>query len=76
MTSWYSLKAPAGTSPAIIDKIYRTVVAGLRAPDVMAKYHASAQELVLSTPQEFAEMLKVETAKWAKVVKEYKISDA
>jgi tripartite-type tricarboxylate transporter receptor subunit TctC len=76
MTSWYSLKAPAGTSPAIIDKVYRTVAEGLRAPEVMARYQASAQELVLSTPQQFAEMIKEETAKWAKVVKEYKISDA
>jgi len=74
LTSWYSLMAPAATSPDIVDKIYRDVVAGARRPEVVAAFKAAGQELMLSTPSEFAQTLQDEIAKWRELIKESNIT--
>ncbi|VTU33572.1 Argininosuccinate lyase [Variovorax sp. PBL-H6] len=74
MVSWYALLAPGGTAPAIVDKIYRTVVEGLRHPDVASVYRAAGQDLELSTPAQFAQRIKSELGKFAKLVKDNNIT--
>ncbi|VTU16164.1 Bug family tripartite tricarboxylate transporter substrate binding protein [Variovorax sp. RA8] len=74
MVSWYALLAPGGTPPAIVDKIYRAVVEGLRQPEVAAIYRAAGQELELSTPAQFEQRIKSEIAKFAKLVKDNNIT--
>ena len=44
-------------------------VTWLRLPDITEKMIADGNEIVGSTPEELAALLRVETVKWAKVAK-------
>jgi tripartite-type tricarboxylate transporter receptor subunit TctC len=69
-TAWFGLMAPAGTPPAIVDKVHKETVRVLALPDVKAKLEGLGVQLVGSTPAEFAAVIKTETPHWAKVIKD------
>jgi tripartite-type tricarboxylate transporter receptor subunit TctC len=69
-TAWFGLMAPAGTSPAIVDKLHKETVRVLALPDVKAKLEGLGVQLVGNTPAEFAGIIKTETPHWAKVIKD------
>jgi tripartite-type tricarboxylate transporter receptor subunit TctC len=69
VTSWYGIVAPAGTPPALIDKLHAVLAAMVRKPEVSARLVSLGIEPEGSSPQEFAEQTRREIAKWAKVVK-------
>ena len=64
---------PAGTPRPIIDLLRREIVAAMELPDVKEKLAALGFETVASTPEEFAERIRVEIPKWAKVIRDAKI---
>ncbi len=66
---WSGLLAPAKTSRDIISRLHKEVVAILRAPELKERLARDANEVVASSPEEFAAFLKAETEKWAKVAK-------
>ncbi len=76
VTSWYGLMAPAGTPAPIIDKIYRQVSAIVRTPEVTGIYRAGFLDVDLTTPDEYARSLKIEVARYAKLIKDFKITGA
>jgi tripartite-type tricarboxylate transporter receptor subunit TctC len=67
--SWYGLVAPAGTPPAIIDRLHSEVARIVALPDVKAQYANGGLMATSNSPGEFASYLKSEYEKWAKVVK-------
>ena len=69
VTNWYGFYAPAGTSPDIVRRL-QTAAKRLHNPDVKQTLAASGNEPVVSSPEEFAAFLRVEIAKWAKVIRE------
>jgi len=71
--SWNGIFAPAQTPRPIIDKIHGEVVKALAAPDVRDKLMAMGSDPVSSTPEAFLAFIKVELARWGKVVRENKI---
>jgi tripartite-type tricarboxylate transporter receptor subunit TctC len=73
VTSWYSIVAPAGTPPAVIERLQRDIARALQNPDVKAKLAALGAEPIANTPADFAAMLGSETAKWSKIVKDANI---
>jgi tripartite-type tricarboxylate transporter receptor subunit TctC len=73
VTSWYSIVAPAGTPPAVVDRLQKEIARALESPDVKAKLAGLGAEPVANTPADFAAMIKVETAKWGKIVKDANI---
>jgi tripartite-type tricarboxylate transporter receptor subunit TctC len=74
VTQWQAAVAPAGTPKAIIDTLYREVVMALRMPDVIERLATQGgNELVGNTPQQFAQVIKNDLAKYSKLVKEAKI---
>jgi tripartite-type tricarboxylate transporter receptor subunit TctC len=73
VTSWYSIVAPAGTPAAVIERLQREIARTLDAPDVKAKLAGLGAEPVGNTPADFAAMIKVESAKWGKIVKDANI---
>ena len=73
VTSWYSIVAPAGTPPAVVDRLQKEVAKALEAPDVKAKLAGLGAEPVGNTPSEFAAMIRTESAKWGKIVKDANI---
>jgi tripartite-type tricarboxylate transporter receptor subunit TctC len=66
---WYSMLAPAKTPRPIIERLNRELVNWLKQPDVAEKMLAEGNEVVASTPEEFAAFLRAELQKWAKVAK-------
>ena len=69
-TAWFGLMAPAGTPPAIIDKLHAETVRVLALPEVKGKLEGLGVQLVGNTPAEFAAIIKTETPQWAKVIKD------
>jgi len=74
VTSWYGIVAPAGTSAEIITRLRREMATALKDPAVTERLAGLGAEPVGNTPEEFAAMIKSETAKWGKIVKEANIT--
>ena len=69
IVGWNGLFVPAGTPPAIVNKLYTGVVAALALPDVKERLTVLGADGVGDTPQHFAAFIKADIAKWAQVVK-------
>lgn len=69
LSTWYGMWAPAGTPPAIIQKVYFAVAKILQEPDVLAKLEAVQLEGVGDTPAHFAMFCQSEAQRYATIVK-------
>ena len=69
-STWYGVMAPAGTPAEITTRLYTAIIADLRSEDTRARIAADGGEVVGSTPEEFAAVLKRDLAKWTRVVKD------
>jgi tripartite-type tricarboxylate transporter receptor subunit TctC len=67
---WFGLMAPAGTPPAIIDKVHRETVRVLALPEVRKRLEELGLDVIGSSPAEFAALIKAEIPQWAKVIKD------
>ena len=67
--SWVGVLVPAGTSKDIIDLLNREVVKIIAMPDMEARLRELGYDPVASTPEEFADRIKVEIETWAKVIR-------
>jgi tripartite-type tricarboxylate transporter receptor subunit TctC len=72
-TSWNGIFAPARTPRPIIDRIHLEVVRILKTPDVREKLVAAGSDPVGSTPEAFQAYVKLELARWGKVIRENNI---
>ena len=68
-SQWSGLLAPAGTPREIITRLHKETVAVLRTPVAMEHLARDGSVVVAGTPEQFAELLSSEVAKWAKVAK-------
>ena len=68
--SWYGILAPAGTPRPIIDRLHKEIAAAVRAQDVQEKLLSEAVTPIGGTPDEFAQHIKKEYARAARVIKE------
>jgi len=66
---WFGAVAPAGTPPAVINRLNSEIAAALAAPDVREKAIAAGTEPAANSPQEFAAFVRDEAQKWADVIK-------
>jgi tripartite-type tricarboxylate transporter receptor subunit TctC len=73
-TSWHGLFAPAGTPPEIVDKISIEVRRILKEPAMQEKLQGMGAKPIGNTPEEFAEFIAAERAKWAQVIKDANVS--
>ena len=69
LTSWYGLLAPAGTPPEVVAKIHADVVAVLGSAEIQKSFAAQGLDMAGSTPQAFAEFIRSEAAKFARIAK-------
>jgi tripartite-type tricarboxylate transporter receptor subunit TctC len=69
ISTWYGLFAPAGTPTAIVAKWNADVRTILTTPDVRAKLMADGAEPAPDTPEQFAQMIARELAKYARIIK-------
>jgi tripartite-type tricarboxylate transporter receptor subunit TctC len=74
-STWFGLFATAGTPRDIVDKINAEVVKLLADPQFREKFLAPQMfEPMPSSPEAFADYIKAQTNKWAKVIREQKLS--
>ena len=66
---WYSILVPAGTPRPIINKLAGVLIKMPHTPEMKKRLADLGAEPVGSTPEEFNNHLRTETADWAEVVK-------
>jgi len=72
--AWYALFAPAKTPRHVVEKINGDVNRALREPDIRQRLAAIGMEPMGGSEEAFARYFQAEIAKWAKVVRDAKIS--
>jgi tripartite-type tricarboxylate transporter receptor subunit TctC len=68
--NYYGILAPAGTPAEIIETLHREITRVSRTEAARRAYAKAELDLVLSTPAEFAQFIKQDSAKWRRVVRE------
>lgn len=66
---WYGLFAPAGTPPAIIERLNREVAAALRADDIRNRLVSDGLSVEPSTPQSLSDTIAGDARLWGPVIK-------
>jgi tripartite-type tricarboxylate transporter receptor subunit TctC len=69
-TSWFGLLAPANTPAPVVAKLNASILKALADPDVKKKMAEQGAEPYGEKPEQFAEFIRSETAKWGKIVKQ------
>ena len=72
-TGWMGVLAPKATPPDIVRKFQQAVAKAVAEPDLEQRLAADAAEPVASTPADFAAFLKIDIARWTRVVREANI---
>ena len=68
-TSWYGIMAPAGTPAAIVQRINQELTKILQQADVRTRYAGLGVDPVIQSPEQFAQFINSEQAKWADVIR-------
>ena len=71
--AWNGLSTRAGTSPDVIRKIHADTIAALKQPELAKKLEAVGFEITGNTPEEFTALIRAETIKWGKVIRDNRI---
>jgi tripartite-type tricarboxylate transporter receptor subunit TctC len=69
VSAWYSILVPAGTPRPIIDRLNGEILKALKQKDVVDRLQAEGAEVAGTSPEDFGEFMRRETAKWGRVVK-------
>ena len=67
---WFGIMGPKGIPKPIVAKLNTELIKVLRSPDMREKVRGQFFELWTSTPEEFAAVIKSDSAKWGKIVKD------
>ena len=68
-TAWFGVLAPAATPPQIIARLNAAIVKIAHAREMQERLTAEGADAVGNTPEQFAQIIKSDIAKWAKVIK-------
>ena len=71
---WSALFAVDGTPPAVVARLRRSVEESLAEAAVKQHYLNAAMEIVATTPEAFLQKMVQDRERWAKLIKERKIS--
>lgn len=69
VSAWTGILAPAGTDPAIVNRLNQDIRAGLRDPKVIEVMKTNGADIVGSTPDEFQKFIVNEIEKWGAIIK-------
>lgn len=72
-SSWFGLMAPAGTPPAVVNRLNAEVVKALKQPSMQRFITQSGIKLVGNSPEEFGDLIVDERKKWGNIIKAAKI---
>jgi tripartite-type tricarboxylate transporter receptor subunit TctC len=69
MGYWFAAYAPAGTPPAVVNRLNQLLVTAVKSEAAKSFFEASGSEAWTTTPAELARFQAAETGKWGKVIK-------
>jgi tripartite-type tricarboxylate transporter receptor subunit TctC len=69
ISNWFAYFVPAGTPPEVISRLNAEINRGLRLPDVKDKLANVGAEAVGTSPEELAKFVRVESDKFARLIK-------
>ena len=72
--AWYAMFAPPKTSPDIVNRLIKDVTAVLALPDVQEQLSQQGLAVQLSTPEQLAQLVASDTARWKKTIAEAHIT--
>ncbi|KGJ10964.1 tripartite tricarboxylate transporter substrate binding protein (plasmid) [Paracoccus versutus] len=72
--TWNALFAPAGTPPEAVEALNKAALAAMADPAVAERMKEFSATIVASSPEELAEHVKAEMAKWEPVVRDANVS--
>ncbi len=67
--TWNGLVAPAGTPPAVIDRLSQEMLKAMRDPAFLDRLSKIGVDPVVTTPAEFSESIRADYAMWREVIK-------
>jgi tripartite-type tricarboxylate transporter receptor subunit TctC len=71
VTTWYGVFAPAGTSSVIVSRLHAHLVKAMQTADVRTRLEGlGADGTVSRSPEEFAALVRADTARYARIVKD------
>ena len=71
VTTWYGVFAPAGSPSAIVNRLHTELVKAMQTAEVRSKLEGiGADGSVSKSPAEFAALVRADTARYAKIVKD------
>ena len=73
MSGWTGMFAPAGTPKYIVDKISGEMAVVLALPEIVEKLGNEALEPFISSPEQFAALLRSDMTRFAKLIKDANI---
>lgn len=71
--SWSALLGPAGLPKPILDKLSQEITRAQRSPEYAAKMRAYGIEPFINTPEQFLELMKSDSVRYARVIKDANI---
>jgi tripartite-type tricarboxylate transporter receptor subunit TctC len=72
--TWCGLFVPAGTPPAIVQRLHAEFARAVRATEVQARFQDLGAEPIMNSPAEFAAFLRAESERLGKLIRERKIA--
>ena len=72
--AWMGMVAPAGTAPAILQKLHAEIVAVLKMPEVVEQLRRVHMEPVAGTPEQMAAVIREDLKRWQPLIEKYRIS--
>lgn len=70
VTIWFGVLVPAAVPRELVARLYGDIAKAVQTPDTKAKFAALGAEVAGSSPEQFAQQIRADIAKWAKVVKD------
>jgi tripartite-type tricarboxylate transporter receptor subunit TctC len=74
VTSWFAVFAPAGTNPSIIERLNRDIRAVAVMPETATMLAASGVVPQSSSPEDLQKLIVSESERWAKLIRDARIS--
>jgi len=72
---WIAMSAPRATPKNIIDRLNAELAAGVKSPDLRERLSSQGYEPASSTPQQLGDYIKVEFARFGKLIKAIALKD-
>jgi len=68
--NWFGILVPAGTPPAIVDRLHQDIAKSVQTQTVRDRFVSLLLDPVTNTPDDFRTLIETEAARWSKLIKQ------